>query len=310
MRGACFCLAVVGVVAGACSSGDGGGGPTGPQTGTLAGQVIDADSSNAGIQGVSVQLTGPSGAQTVTTGAGGSFTVTSAAPGTWQATLQLPAAYDLAANEAGTRNGTVSAGQTTTLAVFRMARPTGGLSGTATEGGVAVAGGTVNATRTGFTARNVAPTATGYAIANLPVGPWSLAYTPPVTHEFAAAEAGTRSVTIAEGQTATVSAFLLQPVPPQSGVVEIRLDGTSFLNGVVTIAPGTTVRWINQDGASHTVTPENTSQAGVWARATTSSTGVVLEHTFTVPNQVYRYRCEPHSTSFTAGMVGQITVTS
>lgn len=307
MRRVVIGLAAAGIAA-ACGSGDGGG-PTGtPQTGVLAGQVIDADSSNAGISGVSVQLAGPSGAQTVTTNATGAFNVASAAPGTWQATLQLPAAYDLAANEAGTRSATVTAGQTTTLAVFRMARPTGGLTGTATEAGVAVPGGTVNATRAGFTARNVAPTGTGYAIANLAVGPWSLTYTPPATHRLVTSDAGTRSVSIAEGQTATVSAFLLEPAPPQGEVVEIRLNGTSFLNGVITIAPGTTVRWINEDGQSHTVTPENTQQAGVWTRATTNSTGVVLEHTFTVANQVYRYRCEPHSSSFTAGMVGQITV--
>jgi plastocyanin len=56
------------------------------------------------------------------------------------------------------------------------------------------------------------------------------------------------------------------------------------------------------------VTPENSSQAGVGARQTTSSPGVVFEHTFTVANQTYRYRCEPHSADFTSGMVGVITV--
>jgi plastocyanin len=292
----------------ACSSGDGP--PTGnSQPGTIAGQVIDADSGNSGVPGVSVQLAGPAGTQTVTTGAGGGFSVANAATGAWTATLQLPASYRLAANETGTRSSTVTASQTTTLAMFLMARPKGSVTGTATEGSTGIAGGTVAATRAGFTAHDATPTAAGYTIADLAAGPWSLAYTPPATHELASGESGTRTVTIAEGATATASAFELEAAP-QSQVVEIRLNGTSFENGTITIAPGTTVRWINADGADHTVTPENSSQAGVWQRQVTSSQGTVFEHTFTVPNQTYRYRCEPHSTSFTSGMVGVITVTS
>jgi plastocyanin len=186
--------------------------------------------------------------------------------------------------------------------------PTGSVTGTATEGGTGIAGGSVVASRSGSANRTVTPTAAGYTIANLAVGQWSLAYTPPTTHVLADGEDGSRTVTIADGQTTTATAFLLAPAPI-SGVVEIHLSGTSFLNGTITIPPGTTVRWINDGTDTHTVTPENTSQPGVWQRATTSSQGLVLEHTFNVANQVYRYRCEPHSTSFTSGMVGVITVT-
>lgn len=292
-----------------CGSSDGGP-PTGNETnGTIAGQVIDADSSNSGVPGVSVQLAGPAGTQTITTGAGGAFSVANAAPGAWSATLQLPATYRLATTETGMRTATVTAGQTSTLAQFRMVRPKGSVTGTAVEDDTGIAGGTVEATRTGFTTRDATPTVAGYTIADLATGPWTLSYTPPASHRVVPGQPSTRAVTIAEGTTATASAFVLEPAPPAPQVVEIRLNGTSFVNGTITIAVGTTVRWINDDGQAHTVTPENSSQAGVWQEQTTSSTGVVFEHTFTAANQTYRYRCVPHSTSFTSGMVGVITVT-
>lgn len=309
MKDACICFIAAGLVLTACS-GNGDGPPTGnTQTGIIAGQVVDSDSSDAGISGVSIQLAGPAGTQTVTTAAGGAFSLTNAATGSWEATVQLPSSYRLAADESGTRTASVSVGQTATLTRFRMARPRGSVSGTATVDGTGVAGGTVAATRGGFTNRSAAPTAAGYTIADLPAGTWALAYTPPATHVLAAGESGTRTVAVTEGTTASADAFQLQPAPPQSQIVEIHLSGTSFQPSSVTIAAGTTVRWINDGNNSHTVTPQNTSQAGVWQERSTSSQGVIFEHTFSVSNQTYRYRCVPHSTNFESGMVGVITVT-
>jgi plastocyanin len=76
----------------------------------------------------------------------------------------------------------------------------------------------------------------------------------------------------------------------------------------ITIRAGSTIRWVNQSGLFHTITPQNTAQAGVWQRAETAANGTVLEHTFSTAGQTYNYRCEPHSSSFTSGMVGTITV--
>lgn len=308
MKDACVCLVAAGLVLVACSGG-GDGPPTGNnQTGTISGQVVDSDSSDAGVTGVSIQLAGPSGTQTVTTGAGGAFSLSNAATGSWTVTLQVPSSYRLAANESGTRTASVSGGQTATLTRFQMARPRGGLSGTATSEGTAVAGGSVAATRTGFGARSATPTTAGYTMSDLPVGTWALAYTPPSTHVLAQGENGMRTVAVTEGATASVSAFQLAPAPP-SQIVEIHLSGTSFQPSTVTIAAGTTVRWINDANVSHTITPENSSQAGVWQERSTSTQGVVFEHTFSVSNQTYRYRCVPHSSNFESGMVGVITVT-
>jgi plastocyanin len=296
-----------GLLIGACS-GDSGP-PTGTsQTGTIAGQVVDADSANAGVASASIQLTGPGGSRTATTNATGAFTVTGAATGAWQATLQLPPAYRLPASGSLTRNATVVANQTATLTTFSLVRPKGSASGSVSAQGTPLAGGSVAAARPGFTGTSAVPTAAGFTISNLAAGPWTLTYTPPATHALASAESGTRAVTIVESQTAAATAFQVQPAGTP-GVIVINLNGTTFVNGTITIPAGTTVRWVNQDGLTHTVTPENTSQAGVWTRQETTSAGTVFEHTFTVPNQTYRYRCEPHSTSFTSGMVGTITVT-
>lgn len=93
-----------------------------------------------------------------------------------------------------------------------------------------------------------------------------------------------------------------------SGTVEIRMSGASFSPSDVVITRGTVVRWRNEAGIYHTITPENATQAGVWQRQETSTAGVALEHTFDTAAQTYRYRCEPHSGSFTQGMVGSIRV--
>lgn len=186
--------------------------------------------------------------------------------------------------------------------------PTGSVTGTATSEGAGVAGGSVVASRSGSSNRTATPTTAGYTITNLAVGTWSLAYTPPETHVLADGENGSRSVSITEDQTTTASAFLLDPAPV-SDVVEIHLGASSFIGGTITIDVGTTVRWINDADIAHTITPENPNQPGVWTRRETSTQGVVFEHTFTEPDQTYRYRCEPHSTNFENGMVGAITVT-
>ena len=50
-----------------------------------------------------------------------------------------------------------------------------------------------------------------------------------------------------------------QPQPeeaPEGEVVEVKIRGLEYLPGPVTVPPGTTVRWVNEDQALHTVTSE------------------------------------------------------
>jgi len=92
--------------------------------------------------------------------------------------------------------------------------------------------------------------------------------------------------------------------PDPDGATQITLTGSlTFSPADVTIDPGTTVRWVNGTSIFHTVTPVNLQQQGIWARTTTSNSGTVLSHTFTVSGQVYNYFCEVH-----AGMTGIIRV--
>ncbi|HUF49358.1 MAG TPA: plastocyanin/azurin family copper-binding protein [Longimicrobiales bacterium] len=98
--------------------------------------------------------------------------------------------------------------------------------------------------------------------------------------------------------------------PTDAGSVrEIHLTSSQFSPSTLTIAAGTRVRFVNDGAVFHTITPENANQAGVWTRRETTQRGTVFEHTFAVSGQTYRFRCEPHSSSFTSGMVGTITVT-
>lgn len=82
-------------------------------------------------------------------------------------------------------------------------------------------------------------------------------------------------------------------------------SGLQFSPSDLTIDPGTTVRWVSSTTLLHTITPNEPTQQGVWTRATSSASGTVLTHTFTISGQVYNYFCEPHQSS---GMTGVIRV--
>jgi plastocyanin len=97
-----------------------------------------------------------------------------------------------------------------------------------------------------------------------------------------------------------------EPVPAGSQVVDVHLtSGLRFEPNEVVITPGTTVRWINDAAIFHTITPDNASQPGVWARQTTSRAGVVFSQTFSQAGQTYTYHCEPH---LATGMTGAVRV--
>jgi plastocyanin len=92
-------------------------------------------------------------------------------------------------------------------------------------------------------------------------------------------------------------------------ITEIHLTGNfAFAPNDITIQAGTRVRWVNDVAVFHTITPENAQQPGVWADAEVATAGQTFEHTFNTPGQTYRYRCRPHSSNFTTGMVGVIRV--
>jgi plastocyanin len=89
------------------------------------------------------------------------------------------------------------------------------------------------------------------------------------------------------------------PTPGGAGTVDIAIKGFAFDPPSITIKAGTTVRWVNQDSANHTIT----SDSGAW-----DSGGIAQGESFTrVFDTVgtFTYHCTVHPS-----MKGTIIVTS
>lgn len=112
-------------------------------------------------------------------------------------------------------------------------------------------------------------------------------------------ETARKSANVTAGSTANVAFALSSEAAGE--VQQITLSGTSFSPNDVTISPGTTVRWVNQDGVEHTVTPDGHTE---WSSVTLNTSGQTFEHTF---NNVgtFDYFCQPH---LSQGMTGVIRV--
>ena len=113
---------IIGIV-GACGGGGGdGGGSTGPVTGGISGSVTTGTEP---VVGATVALSGAA-SRTTTTGATGAFGFTALAPGAYTVSVGLPGSFALATGQSGTRNATVVAGQTATVAWTAQRVTTGG----------------------------------------------------------------------------------------------------------------------------------------------------------------------------------------
>ena len=77
---------------------------------------------------------------------------------------------------------------------------------------------------------------------------------------------------------------------PKEKVVEVKVRALEYLPGPVTVSPGTTVRWVNEDRALHTVTSEG---AGGPLKSEELGRGDSYEYTFREPGQ-YDYYCVVH----------------
>lgn len=89
-------------------------------------------------------------------------------------------------------------------------------------------------------------------------------------------------------------------------VVTVLMDGLQFTPSEVTIEPGVTVRWVNQDETSHTSTAEGWEEGAdqplLWD-STPLNPGESFERTFDSVG-IYDYFCMVHPY-----MTGEITVT-
>ncbi len=82
-----------------------------------------------------------------------------------------------------------------------------------------------------------------------------------------------------------------KPGRKETGKVgEVEIRALKYLPGPVTVPPGTTVRWVNEDRALHTVTSEG---SGGPLQSEELERGDSYEHMFREPGQ-YDYYCVVH----------------
>ena len=96
------------------------------------------------------------------------------------------------------------------------------------------------------------------------------------------------------------------PSAPAAGaqnqqIVSVNVQNFAFDPPNITVAPGTTVTWVNNDQAPHTVTA--TDPAGAFDSGTLQP-GQSFSFTFTQPGTTYAYYCAIHPS-----MTGTVTVT-
>lgn len=73
-------------------------------------------------------------------------------------------------------------------------------------------------------------------------------------------------------------------------VVVVTMRGLEYVPSRVEVSPGTTVRWVNEDSADHTVTSE---EAGGPLASDVFGQGGSFEYTFDEPGE-FAYFCEVH----------------
>src|SRR5262245_27510601 len=102
------------------------------------------------------------------------------------------------------------------------------------------------------------------------------------------------------GSTSATSGAPAGPPPPNCDpdAVRVNLSNVQFVPGELTVPPGTTVCWVNQDAIQHTVT----SDTGVFDSGDLIE-GQTFSFTFTEAG-TYDYHCVPHQ----GFMVGTIHV--
>ena len=117
-------------------------------------------------------------------------------------------------------------------------------------------------------------------IRRLPARAWGPTRTPPSRPLFPALVATGVALSLLLGVGAAGRAL-----PPAS----VDIQDSKYVPQALTVAPGTTVRWINRDEETHTVT----SSAGLFGSAGLDL-GEAYSYTFTAPG-VYPYTCDLHA---------------
>lgn len=188
----------------------GGANPTDTIDGSIRGTVTD--NTGASVANAAVGLSGNAqAARTANSGANGVYAFVSVPPGTYTLTVTPPEGFVLGAATA-TRSVTVTGGAQANAPPFVLSRVTdanGSIRGIVTDQtGAAVASAVVELTGNGQAARPTTSDCDGtYSFADLPIGTYTLAVTPPAG--FAIGAAGAVTVTVAGGTQANAATLVL-----------------------------------------------------------------------------------------------------
>lgn len=139
-----------------------------------------------------------------------------------------------------------------------------------------------------------------FTFENVAAGSYTLTVALPAGYALATGEATTKPATITNGQTATVNWTVSRTSPVETR--DVDLQASSFSPSDVTVTRGSTIHWVNRTATTHTITPSEAGQAGIWAAQNISGVGTDFSHTFSTAG-TYDYHCTIH-----AGMSGTIRV--
>ena len=173
----------------------------------------------------------------------------------------------------------------------------GSVTGKVTASGSGVSGAQVSLP--GSTAQTT-DAAGQFTFENVAAGSYTVSVTLPAGYAMASGESASKPANVARGQAATVNFTLSRTAPVETR--EVDLQASSFSPTEVTVTKGSTIHWVNKTATTHTITPDNSGQAGGWAAQNISGSGTDFSHTFSTTG-AFTYRCTIH-----AGMTGTIKV--
>jgi plastocyanin len=94
-----------------------------------------------------------------------------------------------------------------------------------------------------------------------------------------------------------LSAHAARPAVPAHATMHVTIQNYAFSPQTLTVAPGTTVVWTNEDSVPHIVT----SDTGAWPASGNLPTNQTFSYTFTTAG-TYPYHCAYHP-SMTARVI-------
>lgn len=283
-------------------NGNGDDPPTGPETGSVSGEVVAVEGQGVSGAGLTLERTGETPRST-TSGSDGAFGFGDVPTGNWTLALEPPSGWTLPAGQPAEQSVSVQANATSevTFQVVTEAVEAATVSGSVRHDGWGVAN--VHLVLRDAAGAEVETTTDADGDFHLQAqepGDLELEITPPDYFEMAAGEPAVRALTLGSGESESLT-VQLSPLNGQETVEVQLLANLTFSPAQVTARPGTRIRWINAESMAHTVTPQGHD---AWTSAALSNAGDTFEVVLNNPGE-FPYFCQPHQGQ---GMTGTIVI--